>query len=148
MRLLEQAGIPYEAYHFSPSIHSAQGVADALGVPLETVYKSLVVMLPAERPALVLVPGDRELDLGRLARSLGVKRVRMATQREAERVTGLKVGGISPLALGQRQLPVYLDRAALALEDLLLSAGRRGTNLRLRVEDLVAITEAEVVEAT
>lgn len=147
MRRLEAMGIAYEAYTFDQSIHSAEGVAEAVGLPVEVVYKTLVVMTAEERPLLVLIAGDRELDLGRLAQALDQKKVRMATQKEAERYTRLKVGGISPLALLDRGLDVYIDRPALALEQILLSAGRRGINLRLRVEDLIQITGAEVVDA-
>lgn len=148
MRLLEARGIPYQAYTFAPDIHSAQGVAEALGLPAHIVYKTLVVMPPQGRPLLVIAPGDRELDLDRLARSLGMKRLRMATQKEAEQATGLQVGGISALALLDRHLRVYLDRRALELDEVLVSAGRRGVNLRLRVADLIAVTGAQVVEAT
>lgn len=148
MRLLEARGIRYRAFSFSPEIHSAQGVAEVLGVPAHAVYKTLVVVPPQGRPMLVLVAGDREIDLERLARSLGLKKVRMATQKEAEQWTGLQVGGISPLALLQRNFRVYLDRRALELEEVLLSAGRRGINLALRVADLIAVSGAQVVEAT
>jgi Cys-tRNA(Pro)/Cys-tRNA(Cys) deacylase len=148
MRLLDKRGIAYETYTFSPSIHSAQGVAEAVGLPVRMVYKTLVVMSPEDQPFLVIIPGDRELDLSHLARVLGVKKVRMATQKEAERKTRLKVGGISPLALLDRGFPTYIDAAAQELEEILVSAGRRGVNVRLRVDDLVAVTEAEVIEAS
>ncbi len=148
MRLLEARGISYEAFSFSPEIHSARGVAEALGVPARVVYKTLVVVSSEGRPFLVLIPGNRELDLHRLARSLGLKKVRMATQKEAESWTGLQVGGISPLALLGRGFRVYVDRSALDLEHILVSAGRRGLNLRLLVSDLMALTAARPVEAT
>lgn len=147
MRLLDKRGVPYQAYTFSPEVHSAEGVAEVVGVPAAMVYKTLVVMPSAGRPLLVLVPGDRELDLHRLAHSLGTKKLRMATQKEAEARTGLQVGGISPLALLGRGWRVYVDRSALELEEVLVSAGQRGKNLRLRVADLIAVTAAQVVEA-
>ena len=147
MRLLERRGIPYQAYAFSPDIHSAQGVAEVIGVPASMVYKTLVVMPPEGRPILVLIPGDCELDLHRLARSLDMKKMRMATQKEAEKSTGLQVGGISPLALLDRGLRIYVDRSVLELEEILLSAGQRGKNLRMRVADLIAVTAAQVVDA-
>ncbi len=147
MRLLDARGIPYRTYDFSPTIHSAEGVAEALGVPLRIVYKSLVVMPAEGRPLLVLVPGDHELSLHRLAGSLGLKKLRMATKQEAEKLTGLQVGGISPLALLEKGWPIYLDWSAMELEELLVSAGRRGTNLLLRVADLLAVTGAEWIEA-
>lgn len=147
MRLLDQRGISYQTYTFSPDIHSAQGVAEVVGIPIQLVFKTLVV-IPAEgRPVLVLVPGDQELDLRRLARTMGVKKARMATLREAEQFTGLQVGGISPLALLDRGFAVYLDHAALTLAEILVSAGERGKNLLLRTADLIALTGAEVIEA-
>jgi Cys-tRNA(Pro)/Cys-tRNA(Cys) deacylase len=111
------------------------------------VFKTLVAMPAEGRPILVLVPGDHELDLRRLARALGIKKARMATKSEAERFTGLQVGGISPLALLDRGFRVYLDHSALVLDDVLVSAGERGKNVRLRTTDLIAVTAAEVIEA-
>jgi len=70
----------------------------------------------------------------------------MASHRDAERITGLQVGGISPLALTQRGWQVFLDASALAQERVLVSAGKRGINLELRVDDLVRITGAVVTE--
>lgn len=148
MRLLDRRGISYQVYSFSPDIHSAQGVAEETGLPAPMIFKTLVVMPAEGRPVLVLIPGDRELDLRRLARTLGVKKARMAALSEAERFTGLQVGGISPLALLDRGFAVYLDRSALDLDEVLVSAGERGKNVRLRTADLVAVTGAEVVDAS
>jgi Cys-tRNA(Pro)/Cys-tRNA(Cys) deacylase len=72
----------------------------------------------------------------------------MAPQREAERITGLLVGGISPLALLGRPFEVYLDARVAALERLYINGGQRGVNLRLRVADLLAVTGAQLVAAT
>lgn len=150
MRALDQRKVPYSVLAFSPDIHSADGVAAALGIPAATVYKTLVVLRPAGRPLLVIVPGDRELDLRQLARALGEKSLSMASHREAEALTGLLVGGISALALLGKGFDVCIDRAALGLKDgqVVVSAGARGLNLRLRVADLVSITRARSVEAT
>lgn len=164
MRLLDQRQISYTVYHFPDTIHSADGVADYLGQPREVVYKTLVV-LPASgkpfdktqgkpfdrtqgRPMLVMVAGSRELDLKKLAKAVGQKKVQMAAQKEAEQLTGLQTGGISALALLHKNFPVYLDRPALALERILVSAGKRGVNLELPVQDLIKITGAKVIEAT
>jgi len=150
MRTLDQRKVPYSVFTFSPDIHSADGVAAALGIPAATVYKTLVVLRPAGRPLLVIVPGDRELDLRLLARSLVEKSLSMAGHREAEALTGLQVGGISALALLGKGFDVCIDRAALSLDlgQIVVSAGARGLNLRLRVSDLVAVTGARTVEAT
>lgn len=148
MRILEARKIPYEVRTYSPEIHSAEGAAAVLGVPASQVYKTLVVLRNKGKPLLVMIPGDRELDLKRLARSVGEKRLTMATHKEAERLTGLQVGGISALALMNRGFEVLIDKPALTLEQIYISAGQRGINLCLRVDDLMRVTGAKVVEAT
>ena len=148
MRMLEARKIPFETYTFDPDIHSAEGVAEALGLPTHQVYKTLVVVRPQGKPLLVLVAGDRELDLKRLARAVGEKKLHMASYKEAESLTGLQVGGISVLALVNRGFDVYIDRAATELSHILVSAGCRGINLSLSVKDLIRITKARVVEVT
>lgn len=148
MRLLEARGIDYRPCCFSSDIHSAEGVAQAVGYPLARVFKSLVTIPDTRRgqPVVVVVPGHRELDLKKLARHLGVKKVRMASRQEAEDATGLLVGGISPLALLARGYAVIVDRSACDEEQLLLSAGKRGINLEIAVDDLLTLTEADVAD--
>jgi Cys-tRNA(Pro)/Cys-tRNA(Cys) deacylase len=148
MRILEQHKVSYVVREFPDSIHSADGVADYFGLPREWVYKTLVVLLPTNKPILVMVAGSRELDLKKLAASTGQKKVQMAPHKEAERLTGLQTGGISALALLHKNFAVYLDKPALELERILVSAGRRGVNLELLVQDLIRVTKAKVIEAT
>ena len=148
MRALDQQRVPYTAHTFSPEIHSADGVATVLGVPASTVYKTLVVLRPRGRPLLVMVAGDRELDLRLLASSLGEKSLEMATHKEAESLTGLQVGGISALALLGRGFDVCIDQPALSLDQVFVSAGQRGINLHLAVTHLVQVTDARALEAT
>ncbi len=148
MRLLESRGVLYQPIVFPETIHDALGVAAHTGVPAEMVYKTLVVLvvdpLPRgkPRPLLAMIAAGRSLDLKKTARAAGVKRLEMAPQVEAERLTGLKVGGISALALVDRGFPVVLDEPARGLEEIVVSGGQRGLNLRLRVQDLVAATGA------
>lgn len=148
LRLLDAYGIPYQLFTFSPDIHSATGVAQALGLPPHQVYKTLVVLRTQGRPLLMMIAGDRELDLKRVAAAVNDKKVRMATQREAETLTGLQVGGISALALLGRPFDIFLDRPALALQHIVVSAGKRGMNVQLAVDDLLRLTRARVIEAT
>ncbi len=148
MRLLDRQNIPYTVREFPESIHSANGVADYFGLPRHMVYKTLVVLPPTGRAMLVMIAGEQELQLKKLARATGHKKVQMASHREAEQLTGLQTGGISALALLHKNFPAYIDRPALALERILVSGGKRGINLELAVEDLIRVTEAAVVEAT
>lgn len=153
MRLLESHKVEYEVFTFSPDIHSATEVAEVLGLPPQTVYKTLVVQRAAGvsvrqgRPLLVMTPGDEQMDLQTLAASLGEKKLQMASQRDAEALTGLQVGGISALALLNKGFEVCLDQSAKNLERIVISAGQRGINLRLPVADLVRITNVRWVDA-
>ncbi len=152
MRLLDSRGIHYRAttYDETGEFHSAEEAARLIGAPAETVYKTLVVLRePAQKgkPILVMIASEREVDLKMLAKSLGEKRLRMATQREAESLTGLKVGGISALALLNRGFEVCIDRAANTLDRIHISAGQRGVDLELAVADLISVTRSRVVDA-
>jgi Cys-tRNA(Pro)/Cys-tRNA(Cys) deacylase len=149
MRQLDARGVPYEVIEFPETIHDALGVAAHAGIPPAHVFKTLVVLPPEPRarPLLILIPAGTNLDLRRAAEALGFKRLQMASQSEAERLTGLKVGGISALALLSKHFPVYLDRSAGTLETIVVSGGRRGVNLRMSVEAFHQVTGAGWLDA-
>lgn len=147
MRLLDQRHIAYTGYRYDPALHDAEEVAAALGLPAARVYKTLVVLRAAGRPLLVMTPAGTTLDLAGLAHELDEKSLHMAPRREAERLTGLLVGGISALALVGKTFDVYLDGSARDLDWLLVNGGRRGVNLRLAVCDLIAFTGARFIDA-
>lgn len=153
MRLLDARKVPYVArtYDTSGEFHSATDAAQLLGVPCESVYKTLVVLREppkSGKPILVMVPAAFEVDLKLLSKSLGEKKLRMATQKEAEALTGLQVGGISALALINRGMQICIDEPAMALDRIHISAGQRGVDLELAVKDLIELTRARVVRAT
>lgn len=148
IRLLDKHHISYTVFTYPETVHSALEVAPLLGVPASQVCKTLVALADDARHLLIVVPGDRELNLRLAARSVGAKQVRMASQREAERLTGLKVGGISPLALLDKRFEIYLDASAEQLDELYINGGQRGINVRLHVSDLLALTRAKVIQAT
>ncbi|MBI3763743.1 MAG: aminoacyl-tRNA deacylase, partial [Chloroflexi bacterium] len=148
-RLLDSRKIQYEAYEFpGDEKRSAGGTAVLIGVPPEIVYKTIVVARETKgKPILCMVPATGEVNLKKLAAALGEKKLRLPTQREAETITGLQAGGISPLALLNKGFQVCLDRSAERHPHIHISGGRRGLNLRLAVNDLVALTGAKWVEA-
>jgi Cys-tRNA(Pro)/Cys-tRNA(Cys) deacylase len=153
MRLLESRKIQYIAktYDTSDEFHSATDAAQLIGAPVESVYKTLVVLREppkSGKPILVMIASHREVDLKLLAKSLNEKKLRMATQKEAESLTGLQVGGISALALINRGFEICLDEPALALEQIHISAGKRGVDIQLAVKDLIALTRARSVKVT
>ncbi len=149
-RLLNQQKIPFMIHQFPDTIHSAHEVTTFVGVPPERVYKTLVVLKqqPRAKPLLIMIAADRTLNLKRTARAVKEKKIQMASRQTAEKLTGLKVGGISALALLNKRFEIYIDKAAQKQETVLISAGKRGVNLELAVADLVKVTGAKWIEAT
>lgn len=152
MRILEQRGIPYEAFEYDSRFHNAEEVAEVLGLPYAMVYKTLVVQVSSNpgqaRPLLVLVPSQDQLNLKKMVVAAGVKKVNMASYANAEHLTGLQVGGISPLALMHKNWPVFLDRQAMALQHFVISAGQRGLQIRLLVAPLVSLLRTKIVDVS
>jgi len=145
MRMLDARQVPYQTHVFTSDIHSAQGAAHMLDAHPSQVYKTLVVVREQGRPLLVMVPGNKELDLRSLAAQLGEKKLRMASHKEAERLTGLQTGGISALALLNKGFSVYADADILSLPRVYISGGRRGLDLSLDPHDLLLVTGAQTV---
>ncbi|HNO66466.1 MAG TPA: YbaK/EbsC family protein [Tepidiformaceae bacterium] len=149
IRMLEQKRVPHEVFAFDDAIRSAQEVARVTGIPPGQVLKTLVVEQepPKGKPFLVMMPAEFEIDLKVLAASLGVKKLGMASHRDAEKYTGLQVGGISALALIGKGFPVLLEETATLFDEVLVSAGQRGYDVRLSVADLVSLTGARPIRA-
>jgi Cys-tRNA(Pro)/Cys-tRNA(Cys) deacylase len=149
MRLLEQHKIPYEVLTYPDSLRDAEEIAETLGLPPYLVYKTLVVQPEgSEKPLLVMIAADRALDLKKLAAISGHKKVRMAAHKDAEALTGLRVGGISPLALTQKPWAVFLDQPATEHEHIVISAGQRGTQLRIPTMVLVRLARARLADVS
>lgn len=147
MRLLEQHKVPYEVVEFPDEMRDAEEIAEVLGIPPYMVYKTLVVEPEGgSKPYLVMIAAHRHLNLKRLAQAAGVKKVRMAAHRDAEAKTGLKVGGISALALTHKNWTVFLDKPATEMQHILVSGGQRGVDLRVPVNGLLAITRARIAD--
>lgn len=144
-RLLVSKGIPFQAFELPAEKLSAQEAAQFLGVDPELVYKTIVVTRTQRgKPILALIPAPREVDLKALARVLGEKKVFLASQKEAEQITGLQVGGISPLALLSRGFQVVIDSSAQSLDEIYLSGGQRGLNISLPSDQLIELTHAKL----
>jgi Cys-tRNA(Pro)/Cys-tRNA(Cys) deacylase len=148
-RLLDSKKIAYRLhlYDYDAGVHSAVEVSAAIHLPPEQVFKTLVVLPepPAKKPMLVVIPGPETLDLKALSRATGVKKAKMATHDQAEKLTGLQTGGISPLALVNRGFDVYISQAALAFDTIAVSAGQRGANVQVAVKELVKLVNARVI---
>lgn len=149
-RLLDSRKIAYQAFETPAEKLGAAETARLLGVPPELVYKTIVVMRTHAvgtgsrlgKPILAVIPGPRHVDLKLLAAALGEKKVTLPTESEAEQLTGLQAGGISPLALIHKGFQVVIDTAAQGLAEIHVSGGQRGLNVRLPVAELAKLTNA------
>lgn len=142
-RYLDGQKVAYTAFSLPEEKHGAQETARILGVEPGLVYKTIVVKREGRgKPILAVVPGDREVDLKLLAQAVAEKKLHLPTEREAEQLTGLQAGGISPLALLNRGFQLVIDAAAQGLPAMHISGGQRGLNLRLAPADLARLTRA------
>ena len=146
-RLLDSHKIPYTTFELPTEKLGALETARLLNVQPELVYKTIVVTREGKgKPILAIVPGTTEVDLKTLARAVGEKKLHLPTEREAERLTGLQVGGISPLALINRGFQIVLDASSKTHPEIYISGGQRGLNIRLPVTALIDLTRAQLAE--
>ncbi|WP_116452630.1 Cys-tRNA(Pro) deacylase [Blastococcus litoris] len=144
VRVLEKARVvhtlhPYDPEHPADQGHGEAAVA-ALGADPHRVFKTLVARVDGTLTVAV-VPVAGTLDLKALAAAVGGRKAAMAEPADAERATGYVLGGISPL--GQKKaLPTVVDDTALGFATVMVSAGKRGLQLELPPQDLVALTRA------
>lgn len=141
---LAEAGIPY-ALH--PYQHDGDGdygleAAAKLNVDPDRVFKTLLAEVDGDL-VVAVVPVSGRLNLKALAAAVGGKRAVMADPAVAERITGYRVGGISPLGQ-KRQLPTVIDDSSLRFASVLVSAGRRGLDLEVMPQRLVDVLRARL----
>jgi len=136
-RMLEARKTRFQAFEVPVEKLSALEVADILQIPPEDVYKTIVAKRAKPgKPILAVVPGSLEVDTKKLAAALGEKKVFITSLNEAEAMTGLLAGGISPLALINKGFQVLIDASSQKKETILVSAGQRGLQVRLSPADL------------
>jgi Cys-tRNA(Pro)/Cys-tRNA(Cys) deacylase len=147
-RLLDSRKISYTAFELPVEKLGARETARRLGVDPELVYKTIVILRPKGKPILAVIPGPNRVDLKLLAIALDEKKVSLPSEREAENLTGLLAGGISPLALLNKGFQVVIDLAAKSRTEIHVSGGQRGLNIRLPVKSLVDLTHACLAEVS
>ncbi len=143
MQILDRAGIPYTVREFQEEDLGAEEAAAKLGLPLDQVFKTLVVRGDRTGVILACLPGSTTLSLKALARASGNKQVELVETDDILRLTGYIRGGVSPLG-GKKAFAVYLDRSALEQPALSVSAGMRGMQILLAPQDLVRATRGTV----
>jgi Cys-tRNA(Pro)/Cys-tRNA(Cys) deacylase len=146
-RYLESKKVPYAVFELPAEKLGGEETARLLNAPPEIVFKSIVILRKVSgKPILAVVPGDREVDLKKLAKAVGEKKVTPASQREAEDITRLQAGGISPLALINRGFEIVVHDSLQESEEIHISGGERGINIRLASSDLINLTRAKIAD--
>ncbi len=149
IRMLEAAGIDHRVHEYERGADLrdfGREAAAALGLPEDQVFKTLVVDLGDEL-AVAVVPVSCRLSLRRVAAALGAKRAAMCDPERAARSTGYVVGGISPLGQ-KRRLRTVLDESAELFDTIFVSGGRRGLDVELSPQALVAALDALVADVS
>jgi len=142
-RMLDSQKITYTAFEIPAMKLSALEVCDHLHVPPEDVFKTIVLRPEKSgKPILAVVPATGEVNTKKLAVFLGEKKVSVTTQRDAEKMTGLLSGGISPLALIKKGFQVVVDESAIERGKILISGGQRELQIQLDVLDLIRLINA------
>lgn len=144
-KLLDEAGVEYTKHLYDYRKSGAVAAARQMGVDEHAVVKTLVMEDDAGNPFIVLMHGEKEVSLKELARMIGAKNVKTTTVRDAQRLTGYMVGGISPFG-ARRRLPVIVQSTILGLPYLYINGGRRGFILGMKPETLVSLLDPKPVD--
>jgi Cys-tRNA(Pro)/Cys-tRNA(Cys) deacylase len=140
-----KAGVPFELfeYEYDPDADSVGlAAAEALGEPPSRVFKTLLIEADG-KPICAVLASDSEVSMKRVAAAAGAKTAKMMPVVQAERLTGYKVGGISPF--GQRKpLPTLIEESATGETTIFVNGGRRGLQMKLTPADLVRALGATI----
>lgn len=116
--------------------------AQALGVPAAMVLKTLMALVDG-KPVCAVLPSDREVQMKKLAAVFGGKAAEMMKPADAERITGFRVGGISPFGQ-KRAVPAVIEQDALTGSHVFINGGQRGLQVCLDPKDAAACLQAKV----
>jgi Cys-tRNA(Pro)/Cys-tRNA(Cys) deacylase len=146
-KMLEKVGVAFDlhAYDYDPSAESiGLAAAAAIGADPGQVFKTLMVLADG-RSACVIAPSSGEVSMKKAAAALGAKSAAMMKPADAERLTGYRIGGISPF--GQmRQVPVVIDETAILWDAIYINGGQRGLQVRLTGEDARQALDAKFAD--
>lgn len=141
---LKKLGIAYSLHEYTHDAGAASyglEAATKLGVDADIVFKTLVVETHANTLAVALLPVGHQLNLKRMAKAIGAKKVAMANPSAVSRSSGYVLGGVSPLGQ-KRPLPTVIDESALSHNSMYVSGGHRGLEIELAAQDLATATNA------
>ena len=143
VRMVEQAKIPYiiHEYDVDTAHLDALHAADGMGIPVEEVYKTIVLTGDRTGHLVACIAAHKELDLKQVAKISGNKRVELLSLDQLEPLTGYVRGGCSPIGM-KKKFPTFIEESAMHHKTIRISAGKRGLQMELAPKDLQKMTEA------
>lgn len=149
VRLVQQAKISCREvfYEFDEKDLSGQHAAEAVGMPEEQVFKTLVARGDRTGISVFCIPVCCELDLKKAAKAVGDKKIEMVAVKELLGLTGYIRGGCSPVGM-KKKYPTYFDETCILWDEIAVSAGERGHQMILPPEALADLVEAKLVDLT
>jgi Cys-tRNA(Pro)/Cys-tRNA(Cys) deacylase len=143
---LRELGVWHRFIEKDETVHTADA-SEATGIPLHRITKNLVAVTSEGEHVLLVVPGDRRVDLKKAARVLGVTNVQLFPFSEAHKVSGYPPGGTPSIGLKER-LRTVLDSELAGIETFYCGGGTRDRLLELRSDEVIKVSGALVAEIT
>ena len=149
LRHLDAAKIPYETREYDVSDENYDGklIAQKVDLPMEMVYKTLVLTGDKTKYLVCVIPVEKELDLKAVARATGNKSVAMLPQKDLLPLTGYLRGGCSPIGM-KKAFPTFIDETAQLFDTICVSAGKIGVQVELNPDDLLSLVSAQYAALT
>ena len=149
IRIVEQKKIPYQehTYTFSEDDLGAKHVAEELNQNEAQIFNTLLAVGNKTGPVVAVIPSNQELDLKKIAKESGNKKVEMLHLKDLENLTGYIRGGCSPVGM-KKLFPTYFDQSALNFATIMVSAGKRGVQMELAPNDLAGLVRGKFVDLT
>lgn len=149
MRELDKARLNYAvlSYEVDENNLGAEYVAEKMGQDIRQVFKTLALLSDKKEFIIACIPGNLEIDMKKLAKVAGCKRVEMLELKYLLEYTGYIRGGCSPLGIKKRHMS-FIHQTALEYEEIIVSAGQRGLQIKLKPQDLVGYLKMQVGDLT
>jgi Cys-tRNA(Pro)/Cys-tRNA(Cys) deacylase len=148
-RILEGLSIAFtlQEYEVDPEDLSAINVARKIGLPVEQVFKTLLILTGPDQYAFAVIPGNAELDFKKLARAAGARKTEMVPLKDVQPLTGYIRGGVTVFG-AKKDFPVFADETIELFDLISVSAGQRGVQILLSPQDYLRAANATVADLT
>ena len=149
MRILDKEKIEYSMMSYDPDDGKIDGVsvAEKIGREVREVYKTLIAQGNSKNHHVFIIPVDEELNLKAAAKAVGEKKIEMIAVKDITKVSGYIRGGCSPVGM-KKLFSTCIDESAQSLETMIVSGGKIGIQIELKVDDLAKVTRAQFGEVT